>query len=51
MPRALRPAWNQLCGMGPLLLVMVLVVPMLLGSPIFAVPMQWIDRLLSSLVS
>lgn len=51
MPQALRPAWNRLCSMGPVLLVAVILLPMLLGVPIFAEPMRWIAELLETLSS
>lgn len=49
MPQALRPAWNQLRSIGPVLLVAVIVLPMLLGASIFEIPIGWIMGLVDSM--
>jgi len=40
VPRALRPAWEGFCRLGPLALAAVIVLPHLLGFDIFAWPLR-----------
>lgn len=40
MPQSLRPAWDTLCGMGPILLGAVIVLPMLTGFNLFSAPLM-----------
>lgn len=47
VPDHIRPAWDQLAAYGPLLLVLALVVPPILGFPLFELPFEWASELLS----
>lgn len=49
MPPSLRPAWNQLCSIGPFLLAAVVLLP-LVGVNVFRTPLQWISNMLRSLL-
>jgi Zn-dependent protease len=41
MPDKLRPYWNQLTSLGPLMLAAVVLLPMFLGFTLLAWPMRW----------
>lgn len=45
----LRPAWDTLCGMGPLLLGAVIVLPLLTGYNLFSAPLSAILKFLDGI--
>lgn len=38
VPEPLRPLWEQFCALGPIILVVVLVLPMVSGINLFILP-------------
>lgn len=51
LPRGLRPAWNELCRLSPLLLIALLVLPRMLNWDLFALPRGWTEQLFRAAVS
>jgi Zn-dependent protease len=47
MPDALRPAWSQFAAIGPLMLAIVILGPMLTGVNLMSWPIHWADQLLT----
>jgi len=51
MPEALRPAWNDLCQLGPIALAAVILLPRFAGVDLFRWPMEAATFLLKQLVT
>jgi Zn-dependent protease len=45
MPASLRPAWDAFSSLGPVLLAAVVLLPLVLGLSLLAVPLEWEHRL------
>lgn len=50
MPAAWRPYWNRFSALGPMLLVAVLLLPVLAGISVLAVPLQWAAELVARII-
>jgi Zn-dependent protease len=50
MPRALRPAWQGFCQLGPLALAAVIILPALAGFSLFERPMAAVQQVLQQLI-
>jgi Zn-dependent protease len=50
MPDALRPAWDGLCSVGPVLLIGVLMLPVVFGVSLIDWPLAMTETLLEKMV-
>ena len=49
IPDSLRPAWNSLCQLGPVVLLAVILLPALAGASLLSAPIAWIGEFIARL--